>query len=43
MWSLMGVGGKLTNLMAKEECLELTFRPVVHGISQQLHREGVHS
>lgn len=39
----MGVRGRFTHLVAEEECLELAFGPVVHGISQQLHGEGVHS
>lgn len=29
-------------LMLQEECFELAFGPVVHGVGQQLHGEGVH-
>lgn len=29
--------------MPEEESFELSFRPVVHSVGQQLHGEGVHS
>lgn len=32
-----------THLMAEKESFELSFGPVVHGVGQQLHGEGVHS
>lgn len=29
--------------MTQKESFELSFGPVVHGVGQQLHGEGVHS
>lgn len=33
-WSPWGMRGSVTHLMTQEECFELTFGPVVHGVGQ---------
>lgn len=42
-WCLTSIRVSVIYLVLEEECLELSFRPVVHGIGQQLHGESVHS